>query len=79
MDDDHIIFTGLGYEGRNLVNIKTSDICLFIKGSIGTLKLRLIDADRIGHYVLKHDDIIDIITKEFPDAIFRGKVSRKQY
>lgn len=36
-DDDVIVYTGLGYEGRNLVNIKTSDACIFIKGSIGTL------------------------------------------
>jgi len=54
MDDDHIIFTGLGYEGRNLVNIKTSDICLFIKGSIGTLNELTI--------AIKNEKVIGILT-----------------
>ncbi|MBI5389445.1 LOG family protein [Candidatus Woesearchaeota archaeon] len=34
---DIIIYTGMGYEGRNLFNIKTADICLFLQGGIGTL------------------------------------------
>jgi hypothetical protein len=37
LDDDVIVYTGLGFDGRNLINIRTSDAALFIKGSIGTL------------------------------------------
>ena len=37
LDDDVIIYTGLGFEGRNLINVRTCDAAIFIKGSIGTL------------------------------------------
>ena len=37
LDDTHIIFTGLGFTGRNLINIRSCDAVIFIGGSNGTL------------------------------------------
>ncbi|MBD3202950.1 hypothetical protein GF327_01540 [Candidatus Woesearchaeota archaeon] len=34
---DLIIYTGQGYEGRNLINIRSCDAVIFINGGIGTL------------------------------------------
>jgi uncharacterized protein (TIGR00725 family) len=34
---DLIVFTGFGYKGRNVINIRTSDIVLIFGGAIGTL------------------------------------------
>jgi uncharacterized protein (TIGR00725 family) len=34
---DHIIYTGLGLIGRNMINIRTSDIVFVLAGGIGTL------------------------------------------
>ncbi len=34
---DSIIFTGFGYNLRNILNIRTSDALVFIRGSLGTL------------------------------------------
>jgi uncharacterized protein (TIGR00725 family) len=34
---DVIIYTGFGYKGRNVINIRTSDIVLIIAGAVGTL------------------------------------------
>lgn len=33
----HIIYTGLGYAGRNLINVRTSDAAIIVAGHIGTL------------------------------------------
>ncbi len=34
---DVIIYTGFGYKGRNLINVRSSDIVLLIGGATGTL------------------------------------------
>lgn len=34
---DALIFTGFGYKGRNVINIRSSDIVLIFGGAIGTL------------------------------------------
>ena len=34
---DVIVYTGFGYKGRNVVNIRSSDIVIIIGGAIGTL------------------------------------------
>jgi uncharacterized protein (TIGR00725 family) len=34
---DVIIYTGFGYKGRNVVNVRTADIVLIIGGATGTL------------------------------------------
>jgi uncharacterized protein (TIGR00725 family) len=34
---DVIIYTGFGYKGRNVVNVRTSDIVLIVGGATGTL------------------------------------------
>lgn len=34
---DKIIFTGLGYKGRNVLSVESCDACVFISGRIGTL------------------------------------------
>ena len=34
---DAIIFTGMGFSGRNVINIRTCDACIFIGGEMGTL------------------------------------------
>jgi uncharacterized protein (TIGR00725 family) len=32
-----VIYTGFGYKGRNVINIRSSDIVVIVRGSIGTL------------------------------------------
>ena len=32
-----IVYTGFGYKGRNVINIRSSDIVLFFGGATGTL------------------------------------------
>ena len=34
---DVIVYTGFGYKGRNVINIRSSDIVLIIGGAVGTL------------------------------------------
>lgn len=34
---DVIVYTGFGYKGRNVINIRSSDIVLILGGAIGTL------------------------------------------
>jgi uncharacterized protein (TIGR00725 family) len=34
---DAIVYTGFGYKGRNLINVRSSDIVLLMGGAIGTL------------------------------------------
>ena len=34
---DVVIYTGFGYKGRNVINIRSSDIVVIFRGSIGTL------------------------------------------
>jgi uncharacterized protein (TIGR00725 family) len=34
---DVVIYTGFGYKGRNVVSIRSSDIVVILRGSIGTL------------------------------------------
>jgi uncharacterized protein (TIGR00725 family) len=34
---DIVIYTGFGYKGRNVINIRSSDIVVILRGSIGTL------------------------------------------
>ena len=34
---DTIIFTGFGFNQRNILNIRTSDALVFLRGSLGTL------------------------------------------
>ena len=34
---DVVIYTGFGYKGRNVINIRSSDIVVILRGSIGTL------------------------------------------
>jgi uncharacterized protein (TIGR00725 family) len=34
---DVVIYTGFGFKGRNVINIRSSDIVVILRGSIGTL------------------------------------------
>lgn len=34
---DFIVYTGFGHKGRNVINIRSSDLLIFINGRIGTL------------------------------------------
>jgi uncharacterized protein (TIGR00725 family) len=34
---DVVIYTGFGYKGRNVINIRSSDIVVILRGGIGTL------------------------------------------
>jgi uncharacterized protein (TIGR00725 family) len=34
---DVVIYTGFGFKGRNVINIRSSDIVLILRGSMGTL------------------------------------------
>lgn len=55
LDDDVIIYTGFGFEGRNIINIRSSDGCVFLKGSIGTLNELTI--------AIKEEKVIGILEK----------------
>lgn len=37
ISSDAVIYTGFGYKGRNVINIRASDIVIIFGGSIGTL------------------------------------------
>jgi uncharacterized protein (TIGR00725 family) len=52
---DLIIYTGAGFQGRNLINIKSVDSAIFINGGIGTLNEFTI--------AYKEDKIIGILEK----------------
>lgn len=54
IEDDFTIYTGLGFDGRNLINIRTCDAAVFVKGSIGTLNELTI--------AIKEEKIIGILT-----------------
>ncbi|MBU0757516.1 MAG: hypothetical protein KKF44_05600 [Nanoarchaeota archaeon] len=36
-DHDVVIFTGAGFQGRDIINVKSCDAAIFINGGIGTL------------------------------------------
>jgi uncharacterized protein (TIGR00725 family) len=36
-ESDIVIYTGFGFKGRNVINIRSSDIVMIFRGSIGTL------------------------------------------
>jgi uncharacterized protein (TIGR00725 family) len=36
-ESDVVIYTGFGYKGRNVINIRSSDIVVILRGGIGTL------------------------------------------
>jgi hypothetical protein len=36
-NNDAVIYTGMGFTGRNVINIKSCDACIFIGGELGTL------------------------------------------
>jgi uncharacterized protein (TIGR00725 family) len=69
---DSIVFTGVGFNFRNIFNIRTSDAVVFIRGSLGTLNEFTIayeDGKIIG--ILEHtggiseffDELIEICKK----------------
>lgn len=60
---DELIFTGLGFIGRNMINIYTSDILIFIGGEHGTLNEFTIayQQDKIIGILDKSGGITDIL------------------
>ena len=75
---DVLIFTGFGYKGRNVINIRSSDIVLIFGGAIGTLNEFTIAYDEgkiIGVLqgsggIADHvDAIIDICNKPTSGAV----------
>ncbi len=77
---DSIVFTGIGFNFRNIFNIRTSDAVVFIRGSLGTLNEFTIayeDGKIIG--ILQHtggiseffDELIEICKKQTNATIVR--------
>jgi uncharacterized protein (TIGR00725 family) len=77
---DSIVFTGVGFNFRNIFNIRTSDAVVFIRGSLGTLNEFTIayeDGKVIG--ILEHtggiseffDELIEICKKHTNATIIR--------
>ena len=76
---DTIIYTGFGFNLRNILNIRTSDALIFLRGSLGTLNeftIAFEDAKIIG--VLQNmggissfiDEIVNIAKKETGAKVF---------
>ena len=63
---DVIIYTGFGYKGRNVINVRSADAVVAISGRIGTLN-ELTTAYDEG----KPIGILDIegVSREFPDIV----------
>lgn len=70
---DTIIYTGFGFNLRNIINIRTSDAIIFLRGSMGTLnEFTIAYEDRKIIGVLEHfggvsefiDEIVDICKKD---------------
>ena len=77
---DSIVFTGIGFNFRNVFNIRTSDAVVFIRGSLGTLNEFTIayeDGKIIG--ILEHtggiseffDELIEICKKHTEAIIIK--------
>ena len=58
MDSDLTIFTGMGNKGRNVILVRSADICLFVGGGIGTLNEFTIAFDE-----LTETNVIGILAK----------------
>lgn len=58
MDSDLMIFTGMGNKGRNVILVRSADICLFVGGGIGTLNEFTIAFDE-----LTEANVIGILAK----------------
>jgi uncharacterized protein (TIGR00725 family) len=77
---DSIVFTGVGFNFRNIFNIRTSDAVVFIRGSLGTLNEFTIayeDGKIIGIFEKSggitefFDELIEICKKETNAVIVR--------
>ncbi|MFH0959624.1 MAG: hypothetical protein V1897_13065 [Pseudomonadota bacterium] len=55
---DVMIFTGMGNKGRNVILVRSADICIFIGGGIGTLNEYTIAFDE-----LSEENVIGILSK----------------
>jgi hypothetical protein len=56
-DSDVMIFTGMGNKGRNVILVRSADICIFIGGGIGTLNEFTIAFDE-----LTQENVIGILS-----------------
>lgn len=46
-DSEILIFTGMGTKGRNVILVRSSDVCVFVGGGMGTL----------NEFTIAHDDL----------------------
>jgi len=76
---DVVIYTGFGFKGRNVINIRSSDIVVIFRGSIGTLNEFTIAYDEgkiIGTLegtggVADHvRQLVRVLAKKTPAALF---------
>ena len=76
---DVVIYTGFGYKGRNVVNIRSSDIVVILRGSIGTLNEFTIAYDEgkiigilegTGGVADQVREIVHALAKKTPAALF---------
>ena len=75
---DVVIYTGFGYKGRNVVNIRSSDIVVILRGSIGTLNEFTIAYDEgkiigilegTGGTADQVREIVHVLAKKTPAAL----------
>lgn len=83
---DSIVFTGVGFNFRNIFNIRTSDAIVFIRGSLGTLNEFTIAyedgkiigvLDKTGGISAFFDELIEICKKETNAIIIKDSDPRK--
>jgi uncharacterized protein (TIGR00725 family) len=76
---DVVIYTGFGYKGRNVINIRSSDIVVILRGSLGTLNEFTIAYDEgkiigilegTGGVADQVRAIVDALGKKTPPALF---------
>ena len=76
---DVVIYTGFGYKGRNVINIRSSDIVVILRGSMGTLNEFTIAYDEgkiigilegTGGVADQIRQIVSVLAKETKAALF---------
>jgi uncharacterized protein (TIGR00725 family) len=78
---DVVIYTGFGYKGRNVINIRSSDIVVIFRGGIGTLNEFTIAYDEgkiigilvgTGGAAEQVRDIVHALSRKTAAALFFG-------
>jgi uncharacterized protein (TIGR00725 family) len=82
LGSDVVIYTGFGYKGRNVINIRSSDVVVIFRGSIGTLNEFTIAYDEgkiigilegTGGVADQVREIVQTLAKQTGAALFFGR------